>query len=273
MMFGNDGKLYITTGDGGTPDNAQDRKNNLGKLIRLEDDGSIPDDNPYTAANGYESYNCQKTKGKVPDDASDDAICSEIFALGLRNPFRMSMDPNEKEKTRFAISDVGGKVWEEINYAGTDYMAVNYGHNEYEGPCFRHSDQECPVPKYFEEPFYWYHHKEKQDGCVAGSAFVPEGLGWPEKYKFLFIDVSSKTTFGIRNVLLISFVLPYRILLEFVSENMFLSLFLSIRILSTNTYTNKQFVWYNIYSLIEDNENKCRNCVPPIPKFRNETVS
>ena len=173
MMFGNDGKLYITTGDAGTPENAQDRKNNLGKLIRLEDDGSIPDDNPYSAANGYESYNCQKTKGKVPDDTSDDAICSEIFALDLRNPFRMSMDPNEKEKTRFAISDVGGKVWEEINYAGTDYMAVNYGHKEYEGPCFRQCDQECPIPKEFEEPFYWYHHNEKQNGCVAGSVFVP----------------------------------------------------------------------------------------------------
>ena len=193
MMFGNDGKLYFATGDGGTPENAQDLGNNLGKLIRLNDDGSVPDDNPFTISNGYESHNCHDNEGKVPDDAGDDAICSEIFALGLRNPFRMSMDPNEKIKTLLAISDVGAKVWEEINYAGTDYAAVNYGHKVYEGPCFRHSDQECPVSKEFEEPFYWYHHSEKKDGCVAGSSFVPEGL-WPEEYKFFFIDVSSKLT-------------------------------------------------------------------------------
>jgi len=193
MMFGNDGKLYFTTGDGGTPENAQDRKNNLGNLIRLNDDGSIPDDNPFTTANGYESYQCRKTEGKVPDDAGDDAICSEIFAFGLRNPFRLSMDPNEKEKTRLAISDVGGKTWEEINYAGTDYVGVNYGHKEYEGPCYRHSAEECPVNPDFQEPFHWYQHREKKDGCVAGSAFVPEEALWPEEFKFLFIDVSSKS--------------------------------------------------------------------------------
>uniref|UniRef100_A0A7S4AAF2 PKD domain-containing protein n=2 Tax=Pseudo-nitzschia australis TaxID=44445 RepID=A0A7S4AAF2_9STRA len=218
MIFGNDGKLYVTTGDGGTPENAQDQRNNLGNLLRLNDDGSTPNDNPFTTANGYESYHCRKSEGKVPNGTNDDAICSEIFATGLRNPFRLSMDPNEKQKTRLAISDVGGKVWEEIDYAGTDYEGVNYGHNQYEGPCFRHSDKECLVPKDFEEPFYWYQHRSKRDGCVAGSTFVPEGL-WPEEYKFLFID----------------------------------------------------FVWYNIYTLIEDKENACRSCLPPIPEFRNET--
>ena len=125
MTFGNDDKLYVATGDGGTPENAQDSKSALGSLIRLNDDGSSPDDNPYTTASGYESYHCRNTEGKVPLDASNNAICSEIFATGLRNPFRLSMDPNEKEKTRLAISDVGGRTWEEINYAGTDYEGAN----------------------------------------------------------------------------------------------------------------------------------------------------
>lgn len=192
MIFGNDEKLYLTTGDGGKPENAQEKRNVLGKLLRLNGDGSTPDDNPFTAANGYESHHCGKTEGKVPIDAGEDAVCSEMFAIGLRNPFRIEMDPNEKEKTRLAISDVGGKVWEEINLAGSGYEGVNYGHKDYEGPCFRHSDTECPVPKDFEEPFHWYHHGgEKFDGCVAGSAFVPDGL-WPEEYKFLFIDVRRK---------------------------------------------------------------------------------
>eukprot|EP00536_Pseudo-nitzschia_multiseries_P014847 jgi/Psemu1/327687/estExt_fgenesh1_pg.C_7760001 len=218
MVFGNDRKLYVTTGDGGTPENAQDQTNNLGNLLRLDDDGSTPIDNPFTEVNGYESYHCRKSEGKAPTNSSDEAICSEIFATGLRNPFRISMDPNDKEKTRLAISDVGGKVWEEIDFAGTDYEGVNYGHNTYEGPCFRHSDNECTVPEDFEEPFYWYQHGSKKDGCVAGSTFVPEGI-WPEEYKFLFID----------------------------------------------------FVWYNIYTLIEDEENACRSCLPPTPKYRNET--
>jgi hypothetical protein len=69
-------------------------------------------------------------------------------------------------------------------------VGANYGHKPYEGPCLRHSADECPVSDEFEEPFYWYQHRENKDGCVAGSAFVPEGL-WPEEYKFLFIDVSS----------------------------------------------------------------------------------
>lgn len=218
MAFGRDAKIYIATGDGGTPEHSQDRKTTHGSLIRLNDDGSTPDDNPFTTTNGYESYHCRESGGKVPSVASDDAVCSEIFAIGLRNPFRISMDPNEKEKTKLAISDVGGKVWEEINYAGTDYEGVNYGHKDYEGPCKRHSAEECPIPVDFEEPFYWYQHREEKDGCVAGSAFVPEGL-WPEEYKFLFID----------------------------------------------------FVYYNIYTLIEDKENQCRVCTPPVPKFRNET--
>lgn len=125
MIFGNDHKLYVTTGDGGTPENGQDRRTVLGSLIRLDDDGSTPGDNPFTTANGYESYHCRKTEGKVPSDSSDDAVCSEIFATGFRNPFRLSMDPNEKEKTKLAISDVGGRTWEEItDYEGTNMIMI-----------------------------------------------------------------------------------------------------------------------------------------------------
>ena len=90
--------------------------NNLASLLRLTDDGRTPEDNPFTAANGYTSFHCADSGGWVPKDAPDDAVCSEIFAYGLRNPFRMSMDPNEKKKTVFAISDVGARQWEELNH-------------------------------------------------------------------------------------------------------------------------------------------------------------
>ncbi|KAL3915336.1 MAG: hypothetical protein SGILL_005703, partial [Bacillariaceae sp.] len=218
LLFGNDDKLYITTGDGGEPNNAQDLKTLHGSLIRLNDDGTIPVDNPFTTSNGYDAYPCVETGGKVPVNSTDDAVCAEVYAYGLRNPFRMSLDPNESTKTRFAISDVGGKVWEELNYAGTDWAGANYGYKTHEGPCLRHSTEECPMPESMTEPFHYYMHHEEKDGCVAGSAFVPEDI-WPEEFKFLFVD----------------------------------------------------FVFYEIYSLIEDPDHGCRECTPPVSSFRNET--
>jgi len=50
IAFGPDGKLYITTGDAGKPDLAQDRNSLAGKILRLNDDGSIPNDNPFNSA-------------------------------------------------------------------------------------------------------------------------------------------------------------------------------------------------------------------------------
>lgn len=156
ILFGNDGKIYLTTGDSGTQENAQDLQTVHGSVIRLNEDGSIPDDNPFSAANGFEAYECVKTDGKVPSDVtSETAVCAEIFAYGLRNPFRVAVDPSETEKVRFAISDVGARVWEEISYAGTDYKGRNYGYKTYEGPCKRHSDSDCPIPDdpNFVDPF------------------------------------------------------------------------------------------------------------------------
>eukprot|EP00529_Nitzschia_sp_RCC80_P000751 CAMPEP_0113490068 /NCGR_PEP_ID=MMETSP0014_2-20120614/26853_1 /TAXON_ID=2857 /ORGANISM="Nitzschia sp." /LENGTH=886 /DNA_ID=CAMNT_0000383823 /DNA_START=218 /DNA_END=2878 /DNA_ORIENTATION=+ /assembly_acc=CAM_ASM_000159 len=222
MVFGNDGKLWIAVGESGEPELSPLMGITHGKLIRLNDDGTTPDDNPYTKKNGYEAYHCgtDKLEGMVPKDASEDAVCSEIWASGLRNPFRMSLDPNEKEKTRLIISDVGAKTWEEINYGGTDYPMANYGYDEYEGPCKRHSTVDCAVPADYLDPFHYYLHRPGDNGgCVAANAIVPNGIGWPEEYNFLFID----------------------------------------------------YVYLNIYSLIEDEEQGCRDCLPPVSSFRNES--
>lgn len=188
MSFGNDGKLYVATGDGRGTQNGQRKLTVLGKLIRLNDDGSIPDDNPFTTENGYEAYDCRESEGKVPASASADGVCAEIYATGLRNPFRISKNPNIKNKSVFAISDVGVTSWEELSFAGTDFPGVNYGFNVMEGPCLRNSAVDCPVDDTFEDPFHFYQHREGRDGCVAGNVFVPDDIGWPEAYKFLFID-------------------------------------------------------------------------------------
>ena len=218
MKFGNDGMLYVTTGDGGRVSNGQLKSNNLASLLRLTDDGRTPEDNPFTAANGYTSFHCSDTGGWIPIDAPSDAVCSEIFAYGLRNPFRMSLDPSEKKKTVFAISDVGARTWEELNYGGSDYVGANYGFGVYEGPCRRGNKTVCFLDEGFVEPFHYYQHRAGGDGCVAGSVFVPEGL-WPDEYKFLFID----------------------------------------------------FTWNDIYNLIKSETRECRECLPPISTFVNET--
>ena len=220
MAFGNDGKLYVTTGDSGRKTLSQPVDNTLGSIIRLNDDGSIPEDNPYTSSKGYEAYRCADTDGRVPA-TSKIGVCAEIFAHGFRNPFRMRMDPMETKKVRFSVGDVGGAYWEELSIGGTDYAGRNYGWPNWEGPCRESSFTNCSVPndESIEEPYHYYEHRSMQEGgAVAGSVFVPPGL-WPSKYKFLFID----------------------------------------------------FIYLQIYNLIEEPERECRSCIPPVSGYRNET--
>lgn len=106
----------------------------------------------------------------------------------MRNPFRLSMDPNSKSKVKFHIGDVGASVWEEISVGGADYAKANYGWPPMEGPCKRGDNRDCPKPSEYLDPFYYYEHsKGEEGGAVTGSVFVPDGL-WPSQYKFLFID-------------------------------------------------------------------------------------
>lgn len=113
LQFGPDGMLYLGLGDGGgsfDPDNnAQDGGTLLGKLIRIDVDpehGSyaIPDDNPFVG---------------------NDAVLDEIWALGLRNPWRISFD---RATGDLFIADVGQNRLEEVNYQpSASTGGENYG--------------------------------------------------------------------------------------------------------------------------------------------------
>lgn len=107
IKFGPDGKLYIGIGDGGIEDNAQDRSNLLGKLLRIDVDAgdpySIPVDNPYSGEAGARG---------------------EIWTLGLRNPWRWSFDSRNE---LIFIGDVGGNNWEEINVIPAEAGGANLG--------------------------------------------------------------------------------------------------------------------------------------------------
>ena len=96
LRFGSDGKLYASTGDGGsTPNNGQNLTNLAGKILRINKDGSIPSDNPF--------FN-SPTPG----------IRKEIWAYGFRNPWRFTFQP---DTDAMFVADVGQNLWEEVDIA------------------------------------------------------------------------------------------------------------------------------------------------------------
>lgn len=184
VQFGKDGYLYVGIGDGGA-NGATARQTNilLGKILRITRQGGIPPDNPFT---GTGTAPCAAT-GQIAS-----GTCQEIYALGLRNPFRLAFDPNAIG-TRFYVNDVGAATWEEIDLgqAGADY-----GWNVREGDCALGSTTNCgPPPAGMTNPIYDYPHTS---GCrsITGGAFVPF-TAWPAPYagSYLFADYICGTIF------------------------------------------------------------------------------
>ncbi|MEO8579930.1 MAG: PQQ-dependent sugar dehydrogenase [Gemmatimonadales bacterium] len=167
-LFGPDGMLYIGMGDGGSQGdphgNGQNRNALLGKLLRINvdrgDPYSIPSGNPYAAAGG---------KG-------------EIWALGLRNPWRFAFD---RINGLIYIADVGQSKYEEINIAPMQSAGINYGWNAMEGPdCVR-------VPlcnkSAYHVPEFSYDHSDGTCSIIGG--FVYRGRNIPEvQGEYFFSD-------------------------------------------------------------------------------------
>jgi glucose/arabinose dehydrogenase len=192
MVFGNDGYLYVSVGDGGLANeknNAQKLYNLQGALLRITDSGGIPGDNPFRDSNDRACRDDGQT--------SSTRRCSEIFAYGLRNPFRFVMNPNEKDFTQLYVNDVGGSTWEEVSEISSREPGLNYGYREREGPCKGGSKTECNPDGKYRDPFYWYEHNSDGDGAVTGGAFVPNNSGWPQEYrnKYLFADFIFKAIY------------------------------------------------------------------------------
>ncbi len=158
MLFGNDGKLYVSVGDGSDANNAQRLDRLSGKILRINPDGSIPEDNPF--------FN--QTTGKY----------RAIWALGLRNSFTFA---KQGTTGRIFANDVGNQAFEEVNEI---VKGGNYGWNLIEG----YREGQNP-PANYKEPVYAYSHAE---GCCAiGAAFYnPEIATFPQEYvgKYFFAD-------------------------------------------------------------------------------------
>ena len=190
VHVGKDGNLYVSVGDGGgdyaedsgsgaANDAARDMHALVGKILRITREGGIPADNPFQ---GPGTVRCNTTGFVAAPNK-----CQEIYATGLRNPFRIAFDPNATE-VKFHINDVGQNTWEEIDL-GT--AGADYGWNVREGPCVTGSTSNCGAPPAgMTNPIYWYRQGDPS-GCraVTGGAFVPAGI-WPPTYTgtYLFAD-------------------------------------------------------------------------------------
>jgi len=134
IEFGPDGFLYAGWGDGGSggdpQDNAQNTSTLLGTVTRVDVDGGspygIPADNPFAA-----NANCTQGVGN--------AACPEIFAWGLRNPWRWSFDSNNGD---LWVADVGQVTLEEVDRVT---LGGNYGWRCREGSSVFDTSGNCPT--------------------------------------------------------------------------------------------------------------------------------
>jgi glucose/arabinose dehydrogenase len=182
LAFGPDGFLYIGLGDGGSQGdphgNGQSVQTLLGKLLRIDvHQGSpyaIPAGNPFVDGGGR----------------------PEIWAYGLRNPWRFYFDPLTHG---LYIADVGQNLWEEIDYVPPNYTgpAINFGWNCREG---LHVYKDCTAPagSAFGDPVWEYNHSA--GGCAIISGLVYHGKALPGMDGvYLFGDYCSGLVWGLTN--------------------------------------------------------------------------
>ncbi len=155
VNFGNDGKIYFTTGEHFTASNAPLLTSPRGKIHRINPDGSVPTDNPFF-------------DGAGPNVDS-------IWARGLRNPFRAYYDP---PTGRLYIADVGGNVGSSLEEVNIGVAGANYGWPSSEGACA------APCTS----PIYSYGHSGR-DASITGG-FVYRGTTFPSQYQgsYFFAD-------------------------------------------------------------------------------------
>jgi glucose/arabinose dehydrogenase len=163
IHFGTDGELYIATGDNANSANSQSLGTLLGKILRINPDGSIPDQNPFV----------DSTSGKN----------QAIWALGLRNPFKFAFNA---DASRMFINDVGQNSWEEIDEGQS---GANYGWPSTEG----NAGPPPTEPGTYQPPLYAYSHGSGtfQGFAITGGAFYePTIPQFPDSYMegYFFAD-------------------------------------------------------------------------------------
>jgi len=171
LQFGPDGYLYIGLGDGGSAGDPGNRAQNLelllGKMLRIDIDNNeggnnyaIPADNPFIG---------------------DPNALDEIWAYGLRNPWRFSFDSVTND---LWIGDVGQGSIEEIDRATSDAAGLNYGWRCYEGSQTYNTTSGCPDPSELTFPVAEYTHSG--GNCSITGGYVYRGTIYSDIYGLYF---------------------------------------------------------------------------------------
>jgi glucose/arabinose dehydrogenase len=175
LQFGpKDGYLYISTGDGGGfADSGQNPQSFLAKILRIDVDSGdpygIPPSNPFVG---------------------DDGVLDETWALGLRNPWRFSFDP---ERGDMYIADVGAGAWEELDFIpGSSTGGENFQWRVMEG---KHNGETSVAygPGTQVPPIFEYPHSERTDpglyGCSVIGGVLYRGCSMPDLHgTYFFAD-------------------------------------------------------------------------------------
>lgn len=179
LAFGADGLLYLGLGDGGAGGApAQDGQSLLGKMLRLDVDAlpyQIPASNPFVG---------------------DPNVRDEIWAMGVRNPWRFSFD---RELGDLWIGDVGESSWEEVNFApASSSGGENYGWQTMEGP-------DCHVPATgcnqagLTLPFFSYPYGGNPYRCSITGGYVYRGEAMARmRGRYFYADYCSGQVFSLR---------------------------------------------------------------------------
>lgn len=192
LEIGGDGYLYISVGDSGTDPRgrsgpnmaAQDLSLLQGKILRVVP--STGDPAPGNPISGPNTASC-RVRGNTASTPM--TWCQELYAWGLRNPFRFAFDPNTGPD-RFFINDVGQSTREEVDEGG---IGRNYGWPTREGLCQQGLNPPCAPPDPalgFTDPLTDYGRTIGQ--TITAAAFIPNGH-WPAEYDggYLFGDAGS----------------------------------------------------------------------------------
>jgi glucose/arabinose dehydrogenase len=180
LAFGPDGYLYIGLGDGGSGNDPDHRAQNplelLGKMLRV--DVNVPD----THAVGYQIPSDNPFVGGGPVSARP-----EIWAFGLRNPWRYSFDdPSRGGAGALIIADVGQSRFEEINYEPRGRSGRNYGWRNREG---MHDNVTARPPAFppLTDPIFEYGRSEGQS-VTGGFVYRGRALGSSFQGRYFYAD-------------------------------------------------------------------------------------
>ncbi|MGB8251989.1 MAG: PQQ-dependent sugar dehydrogenase [Anaerolineaceae bacterium] len=188
MAFGPDGYLYIGMGDGGSAGDPGNRAQNpgelLGKILRI--DVKQPDATVLPAGSHHFFFPAILRSGvdmlyRIPPDnpfINTPGYRPEIWALGLRNPWRFSFD---RATGDLYIADVGQDTWEEVDFQpSTSAGGENYGWRILEGTHCYNPPSGCIPPAAYSAPILEYAHGTNDtNGCSITGGFVYRGSTYP----------------------------------------------------------------------------------------------